>query len=390
MASPLFLGVLDEPIALPEADFTTSKCGGFADVHPSFQRTDFNLTCRLCNQSNTVKLILQIYCPLANSRYHRTLYIFACTNITCWDNSKAWKVFRLQSLAENVEQKESGAMFDLDDDWGDEDENENSYSLDETQITAMKADIESSDEENHMINLNNSPTTQIEEESSAMVDGVIAEDMTMLGLSSISDSENNQPSTSFSYFNSFYIACVEDETYLEGSSDSSSSSCDNVSRLLEEYHEGESDQFEEDFNSKCSLNSSKGEVYEKAVPLHGDIIFQHFVDTISSYPSQILRYCWDGSPLPMKPLGEKELDLPKCNQCRSKKVYELQILPTLVTMLNISSNTGDTGQKISNIDFGTVMVFSCLKSCWSDTEPKMIEETIVLQQEPGKEFQVPS
>merc|ERR1712126_263050 len=42
MASPLFLGVLDEPIALPEADFTTSKCGGFADVHPSFQRTDFN------------------------------------------------------------------------------------------------------------------------------------------------------------------------------------------------------------------------------------------------------------------------------------------------------------------------------------------------------------
>jgi len=117
---------------------------------------------------------------------------------------------------------------------------------------------------------------------------------------------------------------------------------------------------------------------------------RHFVDTISSYPSQILRYCWDGSPLPMKPLGEKELDLPKCNQCRSKKVYELQILPTLVTMLNISSNAGDTGQKISNIDFGTVMVFSCLKSCWSDTEPKMIEETIVLQQEPGKEFQVPS
>lgn len=52
--------------------------------------------CRLCGLHQL--FTLQIYAPLDNSKYHRTLYIFACMNPNCWNQNESWTCLRVQSL----------------------------------------------------------------------------------------------------------------------------------------------------------------------------------------------------------------------------------------------------------------------------------------------------
>lgn len=42
--------------------------------------------CPLCRLPRP--LVVQIYSPLENSSYHRTLYLFACINPNCWNHSE--------------------------------------------------------------------------------------------------------------------------------------------------------------------------------------------------------------------------------------------------------------------------------------------------------------
>ena len=57
-------------------------------------------------------LALQIYAPLENSIYHRTLYIFTCTNSNCWNQNESWTCLRVQSVEEttDAESLESGSL----------------------------------------------------------------------------------------------------------------------------------------------------------------------------------------------------------------------------------------------------------------------------------------
>lgn len=41
-------------------------------------------------------LALQLYVPLDNSKYHRTLYIFTCINPNCWNQNESWTCLRVQ------------------------------------------------------------------------------------------------------------------------------------------------------------------------------------------------------------------------------------------------------------------------------------------------------
>ena len=52
------------------------------------------LACTVCQTSCV--LICQIYAPLENSSYHRSLYIFACIQPACWNQVQSWKCFRGQ------------------------------------------------------------------------------------------------------------------------------------------------------------------------------------------------------------------------------------------------------------------------------------------------------
>ena len=115
------------------------------------------------------------------------------------------------------------------------------------------------------------------------------------------------------------------------------------------------------------------ELYEKAIPIHGDLMFHNFMSKLQENPGQILRYSRNASPILIAPL--KELLSPVCQHCGHEMICEVQILPTIIEKLRLEA-TGESAP----IDFGNVLVWTCVKSCW-DTPDKMRTEQVVVQQE---------
>ncbi|XP_023179873.2 programmed cell death protein 2-like [Drosophila hydei] len=114
------------------------------------------------------------------------------------------------------------------------------------------------------------------------------------------------------------------------------------------------------------------ETYEKALPAHGDVVFHNFITTIQENPGQLLRYSRDAHPLLVAPFNEP---LPKCQNCKGETICEVQLLPTLIPKLRFQQNSCN-----APIEYGNVLVFTCLKSCW-DTPDQMRYEHVVVQSE---------
>jgi pre-rRNA-processing protein TSR4 len=94
---------------------------------------------------------------------------------------------------------------------------------------------------------------------------------------------------------------------------------------------------------------------------------KHFGFTIPSN----FRYSRTASPILIAPLSEP---IPRCQNCGSETICEVQILPTIIPKLRLENG------EATPIDFGNVLVFTCAKSCW-DTPDKMRTEAIIVQQE---------
>lgn len=124
------------------------------------------------------------------------------------------------------------------------------------------------------------------------------------------------------------------------------------------------------------------------------------------------RYSWKGSPLLITEHPAPE-DTLQCKFCGSPCVFEFQLMPPLVYLLqkSVQERTDHSvklnpSTKISRLDtvesqhsgresglvlpppapsveFGTVLVYSCCKSCWEDVGGAIFrEECIFVQTEP--------
>ncbi|KAK0550962.1 hypothetical protein OC845_002426 [Tilletia horrida] len=136
--------------------------------------------------------------------------------------------------------------------------------------------------------------------------------------------------------------------------------------------------------AKASLEEGgKGggsEGYERQLLSGITSTFERFVDRIRREPTQCLRYAWDGTPLPYarrlilgseaantpaQPAGSKPkkttvLNPPPCDRCGAPRVFELQLMPNLVnilqpsTLTNASSTTSkrttDSSQDLDEIE----------------------------------------
>ncbi|KAK0526442.1 hypothetical protein OC835_005288 [Tilletia horrida] len=85
--------------------------------------------------------------------------------------------------------------------------------------------------------------------------------------------------------------------------------------------------------------------------------FERFVERVRREPSQVLRYAWDGQPLPYanklafgkdgsSPAAEASkkkvtvLDPPPCERCGAPRTFELQLMPNLINLLKPSTLSG--------------------------------------------------
>lgn len=284
-------------------------------------------------------MIAQIYAPLDNSQFHRTLYIFSCLSPLCSTQSHSWICFRAQYI-EKTEKETSHHKPTLatnikwcsdEDDWGDQDQMSisDSENFNEENGNTIKADNRHSDEEestsmdNDPIpsfgNLNvddknancgaqgggavgriNSPhaSAEIEGEESEVVsiETPIEPQRDIIALlkqtSAIPSNLENM------FIKSFFIAV--DEERLQSVPNVS----EHIRDLMQEYQlKDESLRTSPDspigggaaggMVANVGGDGNDQEQYEKGTPAHGDIIFYDFLCRIQQNPGQILRFVFN-------------------------------------------------------------------------------------------------
>ncbi|XP_041361766.1 programmed cell death protein 2-like isoform X2 [Gigantopelta aegis] len=425
--------------------------------------------------------VLQIYCPLKNSPYHRVLYIFTCINRPCWSTPHSWKVMRCQLMdadsvnsdgvarqTENKMADSGGASGDCGggsqggevqwcddaDDWGDEDtddvmgeqgnQTDTSNNLTKNTVSDTSATETQDITKNHNIskpqditknqniskpqdlteNQNMSETQDITETQDIVIDQCVQNyDMAeidscnfnemnihdpeesptdnthgnivtsegfpaseesvnnMLGILATSSDPLPSPlsgSKQSDYLLPYFLSVIDEPTNEEVRVDT------HVTKLLKAYIQktGEDVDFiadEQTLDKKSRRGGGSGswnERYEKTEVKHGDRCFHRFLKQLSLCPHQLVRYDLHGSPLLVREAAPG-FDLPRCVTCGGPMTFELQLVPPLISLLRLP-HTAD-----AVTEFGTVLVYTCEKSCWSD-EVKVRQEVAFVQPDPDQ------
>jgi len=433
---PSLLGFVDEFMEYDKEHFTTNKIGGDPDWCPLVKDPPVPL-CGECGSQ--LLLVTQIYAPLNNSHFHRTLYIFGCIQSSCWNKSSTWACLRMQ-VAENIKEEPDSNTerltkavatdwLDGADDWGDEsgpndnDDNGNFNSispdtsspspvgavggypvcnfnlndkmivnsgdvgeslaqpLNNLNITGLRTDGTRANLNDSNANLSSpargakaqgtsmsNPTATAEIEMEAD-DSNIAIDSPMIGNTNIPNlfaAAIREVSSVGLKIQPYYI-WVQEECIAPAAFDHEIS-------LLNEYKAKEAlEHIAEGGKDRKTKTSAASDTYEKSLPSHGDEYFHKMVSVIQNNPGQILRYGRDqGQPLLMRELSEEKQS---CPHCGGATLFELQLLPSLVAQLKIPSLDG------TPLEFGTVLIFTCIKSCWTEGDHQPRFEKIVVQGE---------
>ncbi|XP_053255304.1 programmed cell death protein 2-like [Podarcis raffonei] len=374
-APPVLLGLRDAVVpptgscqgGLLQLHGAASKVGGSADCVPSV--TLVHPACEVCKAG--LAHIVQIYCPLEGSPFHRIINVFACTMKSCWGNSKSWKVLRSQYLQVQGKemqdckwkQKQECLLAAKDwceeaDDWG-----EGSEAAASEYTTGHSRDL-----------LAVSDSLLREGDCAAQFQGLSLEAPPSAShpLHSHNPPGEEQiiPSC-VPEFQPYYISVVEEDDFL------CYEDTGHAQRLLKEYQQREGLDLEQ---LMLESYASDGEKYEKSEAEKRHQVFLKFMKRISLCPEQILRYSWGGQPLfitcPSTGIGSAA---PPCNICKSKRIFEFQLMPTLVSMLK--TRVDDV-----SVEFGTALVYTCEKSCWPANQPTALEEFIFVQEDPDQKL----
>jgi len=162
--------------------------------------------------------------------------------------------------------------------------------------------------------------------------------------------------------------------------------CEHEKKLYEEYlekekikekssAENELEQLELEMAEKVELDK------EKSDSTNQDKIFELFQLICQRNPKQILRYTRHYSEIEplwyqekgIKQIYEKyELKLngktnKKCKHCGGNLIFEMQIMPQLFNYI----------EKFISVDWGTILVYTCEKSC--ESKDKFCEEVGIIQ-----------
>ncbi|KFB37457.1 AGAP001972-PA-like protein [Anopheles sinensis] len=446
--SLILLGYDDEAIAekdRPYLSHTTNKIGGHADWPAGAVEIQ---PCVFCGLQRP--LILQIYAPLEDSQFHRTLYLFACLNAPCSTQSQSWTCIRIQSLEKSspggdgcetrsVKLPAKDATISWcsgADDWGDEEESVPTGKGDEYSTgTFMRVDTSNAGDSEQQLNEENGNVIQYEKVSDEDDESNSMEVEPIPGFENLRVDETNanargdgrssgamggelidnvytpkataeiegpeaevvivdepgspkrdliallkQPqlvprNIEDLTLRALYISVDEERTSVPVMSD-------HVRELLEEYRRNDEVKTSPDSPSENVASGGKGptktnhdlELYEKGIPMHGDLMFHSFMCKLQENPGQILRYSRNAVPLLISPIKDITIP-PQCQYCKSEMICEVQLLPTLIDKLRFEVN-----DERAPIDFGNVLVWTCVKSCW-DTPDKMRQELVLVQTE---------
>ncbi|XP_063991569.1 programmed cell death protein 2-like [Diachasmimorpha longicaudata] len=405
----VYLGYEDEFVTEKHrslVNFATNKIGGKPDF-PINENSLSSPACRLCGLNQL--LALQLYAPLESSRYHRTLYIFTCINPNCWNQHDSWTCLRVQFLEEKsimttetapVSTPPTTSWLSGADDWGDEGNDnsseQNGNNMNDSTKLSLLMNTGDTDEE-LTEDLSNMRVDDPNANSPASVESPV-------GGGAVGRLDSPQASAEIEGEES-EVVCIDTPTQPQ---------CNLVDLLQEVTHNPfqhhdpnapvnltftevfmwveeedlsvEVSQHERDLAREYQMHlpesagaeevrgmDTNPEAYEKSIPKHGDEMFHHFKCRIQKNPGQLIRYCRDNSSaLLLTPLSSSGF----CRHCGGERIFEVQVLPTIIPKLKLSPSIDRNFQ----LEFGTVLVFTCSRSCWSPSDA-FKEEHVVVQAE---------
>ncbi|XP_071316693.1 programmed cell death protein 2-like isoform X2 [Trachinotus anak] len=335
------------------SSFLTNKVGGQPDWLPVISRQ--SPRCGRCGAP--LAHVVQVYCPLDASPYHRSLHLFACLGAECSGRSESWTVLRSQCLETEVAAAPSPPAppqeaplsatdwCDTADDWGMEEEGDDGWG-------GVKKD------------------TKAQEEAAAPEAGAggaaLGERDVSCSLRGLTLGEVREDAPAF---RPLFISVVE-EADLCGGGD-----LEHAQELLREYERREGVVV-----GGVQLDSSE-EKYEKSRARHGDAVFSRFMKKISLCPQQVLRYCHGGEPRFISEPPANTAPVPACGSCGGSRTFELQLMPALVSLLR----RRDGGAE-AELEFGTVLVYTCASSCWTAGSGSAAEEFCFVQADPDQQL----
>ncbi|CAH2324492.1 programmed cell death 2-like [Pelobates cultripes] len=297
----VLLGFKDAPLECHTSSSDISKIGGLPDV-PSQVMLTFP-SCPLC--SAALCLVTQLYCPLEASVFHRVIHVFACCRKPCWGKHESWVALRSQSTEVSAPASGEGASFLQENlaatDWCDDADN---WGVDDNPVEKCPVPTTVS-------NSKHCPVMPQEADCTSQLQN--------LSLSERLGKKHHEDSV----FCSHYIAVADEE---ECASDLD---LKHAQHLLREYEKREGLPQEE--QESCT-GKGESEKYEKHNLRSQDIVFYKFMKKIASCRQQIIRYSWNGTPLFISPT-EYGFKPPPCTRCGGRRVFEFQLMPALVSML---------------------------------------------------------
>ena len=351
-------------------------------------------------------LAVQIYAPLDQSPNHRTLYQFCCLSPQCHSKKEGWVCLRDEVVdtstsftfnkVQTTTTASSTTWIDDADDWGDDenmkDGDGNSSSIDDTSeftvpdigsLTIQKTTNSNPEHPAPSKNADycdqiimNVPSAEVEGVDESVLLDDLPSQPTVDIRTFFAPSTAPILDSSGSEFSSFYLNVVE-EQHAAVLSDQKLD--ERAKELWEEYQHRENCDLKKMQKSSKSITPGRGvdEVYEKVPPSHGDRLQHKFITQVQSCPEQLIRYNRGASnPILLKQLAKEDPALFKCHICNATLVFEMQLMPHLGQRLIIDDSA--TSQDQTPVELGTVLIFSCSKSCWSGV-PR--EEYLVVQTE---------
>lgn len=84
-----------------------------------------------------------------------------------------------------------------------------------------------------------------------------------------------------------------------------------------------------------------------------------FQERIAKAPEQVLRYCRDAKAKPLWPMSSgrpSKADVPKCSYCNGPQCFEFQVLPQLLYYFGVKND-------VDSFDWASIVVYTCMNSC---------------------------
>jgi pre-rRNA-processing protein TSR4 len=376
----VWLGIPDKKVPTANADPLASKMGG-APVWLTAAPDPELLICPHC--TSALRFVLQAYAPLGD-HLDRVLYVFACDTTACSGEQGGWCVLRQQKIVNRSSGKDERSA----------EERKAIAEIDASMRASTSSDSSSSSSSAAAPSAMDTLQALL-----AKRDAQLAAGAPVVQPKASNKGKGKKAAVTYQE-NSFFLDICEEPEADESEDDEESVGADHEAvkdidfkgkehklvNLGDDNEEDEEDDGDEaiDMQEQMELlrqfEAQTGDMgvtdaeWEDLVSFleqSKDPVFAAFEKRLAREPEQVVRWQFRGSPLWATKQVPEPYDITPCEHCGSDRVFEMQILPTIITPLGCDIEHG--------MDFATVAIYTCSESCPFPAVDRALPEFIWVQ-----------